>query len=85
MRGYHGWHVFWLVWFLVSFCTFLAVEIYALVTDYRRTLSEAIWAMEDFKPGQSVMHWSALHFLFGGVLLLTFVWLTGHFLFHIWH
>jgi hypothetical protein len=56
-----------------------AVEIYALCTDWRRTLSAAVWHFEHFRAGQPVTQWSAAHFLFIGVLFLTDVWLLGHF------
>lgn len=77
--SYAGWHRLWLIWFFLSFGSFLTFEIYALATDWRRTLSASIWAIEDFVPGQSISHWSAAHFLFIGVLALTFLWLLGHF------
>lgn len=82
---YRNWHLFWLIWFLTSFGTFLAVEIYALCTDYKRTLSEAIWAMEKVKDGQPISHWTAGHFLFTFTLILVCVWLIGHFGWHLWH
>lgn len=84
MRTLHAWHVFWLAWFATSFFTFLGFEIYALCTDWRRTLSAAVWHFEDTAPGQPIVNWTALHFLFGGALITVFVWLIGHFLFDIW-
>lgn len=77
--SYAGWHRFWLIWFFLSFGTFLAVEIYALATDWRRTLSASIWAIEDFVAGQPISSWSVGHFWFIGVFGLTFLWLFFHF------
>lgn len=74
-----AWYRFWLIWFLVSFGTFLSAEIYALCTNWRHTLSAAVWHFERFQPGQPLNQWSAAHFLFIGVLLLTDIWLLGHF------
>lgn len=79
-----SWHLFWLYWFLCWFSVFLVAEIYALCTDWRRTLSAAVWNFERFVPGQSVWKWSAGHLLFCGVMVLVFVWLTGHFALGLW-
>lgn len=76
---YGGWHLYWALWFCLSFFSFLAVEIYALLTDWQRTLSAAVWHLEGFVPGQRVIDWSAFHFLFIGVLGVLFVWLFFHF------
>jgi hypothetical protein len=78
------WHRFWLIWFLVPLSLFLVAEIYALCTDWRRTLSAAVWHFEHFRAGQPVNQWSAAHFLFIGVLFLIDVWLLGHFAFGWW-
>lgn len=77
--GYHTWNVLWTVWFCASVGSFLAVETYALVTDWQRTLSAAVWRMEDFLPGQPISKWTAVHLLFIGALVLLDVWLLGHF------
>lgn len=82
--NYHGWYVYWSAWFAVSFLSFLAPEIYALCTDPRRTLSAAVWHMEDLVPGQTVWAWHASHLIFTGVLILTFGWLIGHFGWGLW-
>jgi hypothetical protein len=74
-----GWHRFWAIWFSTSVGVFLTAEIYGLVTDPRRTLSEAIWSWEKFKPNQGIDHWTAFHFLFIALLLVLDVWLLGHF------
>lgn len=79
MSTYGGWHIFWASWFLASFGSFLAVESYALCTDWHRTLSAAVWHLEDFVQDQPITQWSATHVLFVGVMFTLFVWLTGHF------
>lgn len=77
--SYRGWHLFWLVWFAVSFGTFLAAEIYALVTDWRRTLSAWVWSFEKFQPDQPISKFTAGHFWFGGIFVVLVVWLFFHF------
>lgn len=85
-----GWHLFWTVWFFVTFVLwFLPAEIYCLVKRNGGTLSEAIWYMEGYKPGQrdfaNPLHWGAGHFGYAVIMAGMFAWLTGHFLFRIWH
>lgn len=77
-------HPYWATWATVLFVSFLIPEVYALVTNWRNTLSAAVWDFERLVPDQSVWKWSAAHFLFGGVFLLLFGWLVGHFLFGVW-
>lgn len=84
LRGYHSWNVIWTAWFFVTFGGFAALETYALCTDWQRTLSAAIWRMEDFLPGQPLGKWSAVHFLLIACLLVLFVWLLGHFGWGLW-
>ena len=78
------WHKYWLVWFAVSFGAFIVPEVYALCTNARNTLSWSLWDLEQFTPGQTIAHWTAVHFLVGGVLFVTLLWLIGHFVFGIW-
>lgn len=78
------WHRYWLIWFLVSFFAFLGPEVYALCTNWRNTLSAAVWSLEKFRTGQPVVQWSAGHFLFTGAFALTFLWLLGHFGWGMW-
>lgn len=80
-----GWHRYWLCWFVVSFTAFLAPEIYGLATDSRRTLSAAIWHLEKYQPNQSIVNWSAFHFLFIASLIVIDIWLLGHFGWKVWH
>lgn len=70
---------YWPIWFTVMLVSFLGPEVYALITNWRNTLSAAVWRMEHFRSGQPLDQWSAGHFLFIGVLLLIDVWLLGHF------
>lgn len=75
----------WLAWFVLSFGTFLFFEVRALAQGKpEKTLSAAIWRWEKFQPGQAVWQWNAAHYLLGGVLLVAFSWLLGHFLLGWW-
>jgi hypothetical protein len=82
--NYSGWSLYWLVWFTGSFALFLGPEIYALCTDWQRTLSAAVWRLEAFRQGEPIPQWSAGHLLFIGAFALTFAWLTMHFGFGWW-
>lgn len=77
-------HRYWLIWSIFTFLTFIVPEVYALCTNWRNTLSASVWDMEHFVPGQTFVHWTALHFLFIGMLIVTDLWLIGHFGFGIW-
>lgn len=79
-----GYHIMWACWLAVSVAWFLGWEIWGLITDRRRTLSAAVWALEDLKPGQSISGWTFAHLAFIGFLALLFVWLLGHFAFAWW-
>ena len=71
---------FWLGWFVLSIGTFLVVEVGSLIGGRPdRTLSEAIWRLEEFKDGQSFWNWSAGHYLFMAVFGLLTFWLFFHF------
>lgn len=84
MPTYRAWSIFWLIWLGASFGVFLVAEIFGLVTDKNRTLSEAIWRWEKFDPAQPITHWTAFHFLFIGIFLVLVLWLCGHFAFGWW-
>jgi hypothetical protein len=82
----NGWSVYWLCWFCGAFFAFLIPEVYALAAGHdENTLSAQIWHLESLTPGQHIWQWSAAHWLIGGMLAVTLVWLIGHFLFGIWH
>jgi len=75
----------WLIWFLLSFGSFLVFEISALVRKRDDlTLSFAIWRMEHLRSGEPVWQWNFAHFVFIGLFLLAMVWLFGHFGFGWW-
>lgn len=75
----HLWNVIWLVWITATVGSFLALEIYGLTTGAYRTLSAAVWRLEDLKPGEPISGWTFAHVIFIGLLALLFVWLLGHF------
>lgn len=85
---WNGWSWYWLIWFIVAFpVAFLVPELIALASGHpENTLSAQIWRLEGFLPGHAgvVWHWTALHFLIGGVLAILLVWLIGHFTLGIW-
>jgi hypothetical protein len=81
----NGWSIYWVVWAGAVFVSFAAPEFWALATGHsENTLSQNLWRLEQFLPGQHVWQWSALHFLIGGALLVLLVWLIGHLVFGIW-
>jgi len=55
------------------------VEVYALCTDWRRTLSAAVWSIEDFLPDQKVSAWTVGHYWFTAIFGCTALWLFFHF------
>jgi hypothetical protein len=78
---------YWLIWFMLWFTTFIVPETWALATGHpERTLSAAIWRIEQLIPGQNQYpwQWTAGHFLFTGSFLVVAVWLGGHFGWGIW-
>jgi hypothetical protein len=81
-----GWTWYWAIWFLVTFpVAFLVPELYAIFSGHpENTLSNQVWKIETFMPGQSIVNWTAMHVLVGGVLALVLLWLVGHFTFGLW-
>lgn len=75
---------YWLAWAVVTFLAFLGPEVYALVTNWRNTLSAQVWRMLTVQAGQPIGQWSAGHFWFAGIYVTATVWLGGHFLFRFW-
>ncbi|HEX5347863.1 MAG TPA: hypothetical protein VFW64_12315 [Pseudonocardiaceae bacterium] len=80
----HAFTVYWKWWAVLAFSSFIVPELWALFTNWQNTLSANVWRMEDFLPGQPVWRWTAVHFLFIGMLLVLFMWLIGHFGWGIW-
>ena len=78
------WSHYWQYGALAVLVYFGVGEGYTLATNWQNTLSANIWRMEDFMPGQSVINWSAVHFLFIGVLFVIDIWLLGHFGWGLW-
>jgi len=63
---------------------FLVPEVYALVTNYRNTLSFWVWSTLRVNAGEPIRKWTALHYLAAGIYLVLVTWLTGHFFFRWW-
>lgn len=78
--------VYWGVWALVTFVSFIVPETIALFTNVKNTLSWQVWNLESTRPGggTQVGHWTAAHFLVGGVLIVLLLWLIGHLVFGLW-
>lgn len=78
----NAWSWYWLGWFFTAFVTFIVPESIALASRKSyNTLSAQVWRLEGLQDGQGFSHWTALHFLLGGVLTLVLIWLVFHFLF----
>lgn len=75
----HRWALAWGIWTIITFGSFLSMELYALATNWRNTLSNAVWTLEDFVPHQHIGQWSWDHALFAGFYLVVFIWLFFHF------
>lgn len=74
---------YWPWWLGASVASFLAMEVYALVskgTD--NTLSNWVWTQLHATVRESMSQWTAAHFLVFGVWLVLVIWLTWHFFFH---
>lgn len=80
MTGWNGWTWYWLVWAVTTFVAFGVPEGIALATGHsENTLSAQVWRIEGFLPGQGAIHWTAVHYLFGGMILVVLTWLCFHF------
>jgi hypothetical protein len=84
--GWNGFSHYWFVWALVTFFSFIVPEVYALASGHpENTLSAQVWRMEGIlNTNAPLVNWTSVHFLLGGMFILTFVWLIGHFTFGIW-
>lgn len=72
----------WLIWFVLSFLTFLIPEAIALISGHpEHTLSASIWRLEQYDPETGKRAWNAFHFLFACELITLDFWLFFHFIF----
>jgi hypothetical protein len=72
------WGSWWWPTFLIgTFAAFITPEIYALVTNWRNTLSAYAWLDE---PGRYTWEW----YLSLGLWLAFAVWITGHIWWSTW-
>lgn len=82
----HFMTAYWRWWAIVTVTSFLVAEVWMLVAGRPQdTLSANVWRWEQFLPGQSVMHWTFVHFAFIAILVLLDIWLIGHFGWGLWH
>lgn len=75
---------YWPIWAITFFALFIGPEVYALVTNWRNTLSNWVWQTLRVTQGQHIGQWTALHLLVFGMFIVLNVWLLGHFFFHLW-
>lgn len=76
------WQWYWASWFTATVATFLPVELWALFTNPRNTLSWSVWDLEGFVPGSHTA-WTWSHWVVGGVFFFLCLWLAVHFAFGI--
>lgn len=72
---------YWPTWLCVSVAAFLGPELYALVCNWRDTLSAWVWRSLKLAPHEPVWSWNATDYLVFGVWLVLVSWLTFHFFF----
>lgn len=70
------WDWYWLAWLGVGF---LVPEVYALITNYKNTLSETTWRWFGVMKNEPLNHWSVQHY----VLMAFMAWLFCHMVFRI--
>jgi hypothetical protein len=70
--------VWWPVWIILTTCLFLGPEIYALVTNYRNTLSQYAWTELNVNPHIHVhtIAWflSLAGFVLAVIVLIAHIW-----------
>jgi hypothetical protein len=77
--------LYWEGWALFTFLSFMIPELLALFTgNSQNTLSAAVWRAERLVPGQPIGDWTFFHFAFTGMMILLFIWLSGHFGLGLW-
>jgi hypothetical protein len=83
------WSWYWLWWAILALGGgFLGPELWALFTGHpENTLSAQVWRIEGLTPGEplDVTAWTFAHVALGGLFMLLFLWLIGHFVFGWWH
>lgn len=84
--GWDAWSHYWLWWTVATFVAFIVPELWALASGHpERTLSAQVWRLEGIlQRNAPVVQWTAVHFLLGGMFVVVFVWLIGHFVAGIW-
>lgn len=72
---------YWFWWIIASLVTFLAYEIFALVTGHgENTLSNWVWQHLKIHAGESITQWSAGDLLtFAAYITIFVLWLPWHF------
>lgn len=70
---------YWPGFLVAQAMLFLGPEIYALVDNWRNTLSNWVWTQLNITKNESMSQWSATDFLLFGVWIVVVTWLTFHF------
>lgn len=70
---------YWPSWIIFNLASLGTPEIYALVTDWKNTLSNWVWTQLNITKNESISQWSAVDFLLFGVWMVAVTWLTFHF------
>jgi hypothetical protein len=73
---------FWPIWLSIGFGVGITMEIVALATNPRNTLSYWVWTTLQSQRNVDPWNWTATQFLTLGLWLVIVVWLTFHFWFH---
>lgn len=75
---------YWTVYLIAGAVLLLGPEIFALVTNWRNTLSDYVWMELKVQRDENPWNWSATMFLVFCVWMLLWFWLTFHFFFRRW-
>ena len=70
---------YWPAFLVAQTMLFLGPEIYALIDNWRNTLSNWVWTSLNITKNESMSQWSATDFLLFGVWIVVVTWLTFHF------
>lgn len=74
---------YWPIWLIVVLLSFLPMEIFALFTNHKNTLSDWIWVHLRITATTTVGQWTAADLLtFLAYVSIFILWLPWHFWFH---
>lgn len=73
---------YWTVYLIVGAVLLIGPETFALITNWRNTLSSWVWSALKVQRDVNPWDWSATQFLVFGLWMVLVTWLTIHFFFH---